>query len=230
MNYKNHKITNRGFIHVLENKEGMNHRYVIKPNQSIEKYKSEIEADPDFEKYRTQENADAYEQQLKELEPTPEEIEEREERRQREIDKVEFPKLREKKLVQLLGDQIEIEGEYEEKAFAEVYPDWEDVIGKTVNAGFRFTYGGRIMRTVKDTHTFQSDWKPDEVSSEYAYVRDAGQEIPLWSDFESHEFGSMELGTPVIDEGTTYYLTNPGQGHRKPSGQYGHFGWSENNS
>ena len=41
------------------------HRTYVRPNQPIPvEYQVEIEADPDFAKYRTQENADAYEAQL----------------------------------------------------------------------------------------------------------------------------------------------------------------------
>ena len=56
-----YRITQNGHIEI---KEG-NHRSVIAPNQGVpEAYKDQIEADPDFAKYRTQENADAYEAQL----------------------------------------------------------------------------------------------------------------------------------------------------------------------
>jgi hypothetical protein len=37
----------------------------------------------------------------------------------------------------------------------------------------------------------------------------------------------MDLGTKVVDEGNTYELIDKGQGHRKPSGEFGHFGWEQ---
>lgn len=80
--YKKHRIKKDGHIEI---KEEINEKPVwtiVKPNQPIEKYNEQIESDPDFEKYRTQENADAYEASLKELEPTAEELEQQEERRQ----------------------------------------------------------------------------------------------------------------------------------------------------
>jgi len=46
-----------------------------------------------------------------------------------------------------------------------------------------------------------------------------------WSSYESFEFQNMELGTQVLDEGNTYALINQGQGFRKPSGEFGSFGW-----
>ncbi len=52
------------------------------------------------------------------------------------------------------------------------------------------------------------------------------EEVPEWSSFASHEFHYMDIGTVVTDEGTTYYLINPAQGHWKPSGEHGHHGWS----
>ena len=51
--------------------------------------------------------------------------------------------------------------------------------------------------------------------------------IPEWSSFQSHEFQAMDLGTKVVDEGNTYELIDQGQGYRKPSGEFGHFGWEQ---
>ena len=36
----------------------------------------------------------------------------------------------------------------------------------------------------------------------------------------------IEIGFAVMDEGAKYYLINPSQGHWKPSGTSGHYGWS----
>ena len=67
MKYSTHKIKTTGHIELREEKEGGTfHRSVIAPNQELTKYNDIIEADPDFEKYRTQENADAYEHKLSE--------------------------------------------------------------------------------------------------------------------------------------------------------------------
>lgn len=75
MEYLDHRILENGFVEVREiNAEGVFHRFAIAPNQTIEKYNQQIESDPDFDKYRTQENADAYEQKLADLQPTQEEI------------------------------------------------------------------------------------------------------------------------------------------------------------
>ena len=67
MKYSTHKIKPTGHIELREEKEdGTFHRSVIAPNQELTKYNDIIEADSDFEKYRTKENADAYENRLKE--------------------------------------------------------------------------------------------------------------------------------------------------------------------
>lgn len=81
MNYSTHRITKSGHIELREKTGRGLHRSVIKPNQKLEKYNDIIEADPNYKKYRTEENAKAYEESLK---PTQAEIEARERQKQRE--------------------------------------------------------------------------------------------------------------------------------------------------
>ena len=67
MKYLSHRILNTGHIELREeNGDGTFHRSVIAPNQPLQKYNEEIESDENFEKYRTQENADEYEKKLSE--------------------------------------------------------------------------------------------------------------------------------------------------------------------
>jgi len=67
MKYSTHRILPTGHIELREETENERfHRSVIAPNQELTKYNGTIEADPNFEKYRTKENADAYEQKLSE--------------------------------------------------------------------------------------------------------------------------------------------------------------------
>lgn len=70
MNYIAHEIEPTGRIFIIETG---NHRTTIEPNQPLTKYKSEIETDTDFAKYRTAENARDYEKYIVEEEPTLEE-------------------------------------------------------------------------------------------------------------------------------------------------------------
>ena len=54
---------------------------------------------------------------------------------------------------------------------AEFYPQWEDLIGTTVDkAGFKFTHKGQLYKTIPEQHTFQADWVPGE-GTESLYTR-----------------------------------------------------------
>ena len=62
-----------------------------------------IESDPDFEKYRTQENAEAYEARLRELEPSKEELKEQKKQQAEQ-------KAREKALERLIEKEMKDSG------------------------------------------------------------------------------------------------------------------------
>lgn len=51
----------------------------------------------------------------------------------------------------------------------DMYPKWEDLIGQTLEAGFKLQYNGKPYRVIQ-AHTTQSDWKPDEVKSLYNLI------------------------------------------------------------
>ena len=54
---------------------------------------------------------------------------------------------------------------------SEFYPEWNSMIGQTVDkAGFRFTFGGKLYKTIPANHTFQADWVPG-VGTESIYTR-----------------------------------------------------------
>lgn len=54
---------------------------------------------------------------------------------------------------------------------AEFYPQWKDLIGTTVDkAGFKFTHGGELYKTIPEQHSFQADWVPG-VGTESLYTR-----------------------------------------------------------
>lgn len=54
---------------------------------------------------------------------------------------------------------------------AEFYPQWEDLIGTTVDkAGFKFTHNGQLYKTIPEQHSFQADWVPGE-GTESLYTR-----------------------------------------------------------
>ena len=90
----------------------------------------------------------------------------------------------------------------------EFYPAWNGLIGQTVDkAGFRFTYGGKLYKTIPANHTFQSNWVPG-IGTESLYTRidethDGTQYDPIPYD------GNMELtaGLYYIQDGVTYLCT-----------------------
>ena len=52
-----------------------------------------------------------------------------------------------------------------------IYPVWENLIGQTVEkAGFKFTYGGDLYKTIPANHTFAAEWVPG-VGTESLYAR-----------------------------------------------------------
>lgn len=55
----------------------------------------------------------------------------------------------------------------------EFYPEWADLVAAqytTGKAGFKFTSGGELYKTIPETHTFASQWIPG-VGTESIYVR-----------------------------------------------------------
>ena len=49
------------------------------------------------------------------------------------------------------------------------YPEWKDVIGKTVDTGYKFTYEGLLYKTIPTSHTFAEQWIPGN-GTESIYV------------------------------------------------------------
>jgi hypothetical protein len=73
MIYSTHRILESGHIELREETENGFHRSVIAPNQPLTKYNDIIEADENW-KYRTPENAEAYEASLVADQPSEEEV------------------------------------------------------------------------------------------------------------------------------------------------------------
>lgn len=87
----------------------------------------------------------------------------------------------------------------------EFYPEWADLIGKTVDkAEYKFQHGGKLYKTIPANHTFQADWIPG-VGTESLYTRidethDGSRYDPIPYD------GNMALtaGLYYIQDGVTY--------------------------
>lgn len=52
----------------------------------------------------------------------------------------------------------------------EFYPEWADLIGETVEAGYKFTHNGVLYKTIPANHTFAAQWVPGE-GTESLYTR-----------------------------------------------------------
>ena len=95
----------------------------------------------------------------------------------------------------------------------EFYPEWSDLIGQTVGkAGFRFTHGGKLYKTIPANHTFQADWVPG-VGTEALYTRiDKTHDGSLYDPIPYD--GNMTLieGLRYVQGGVTYLCNrNTGQ-------------------
>lgn len=139
-----------------------------------------------------------------------------------QVDAVLVNKLLRKQLVDLPEEELH--------EYAPLFPPW-DVPEPVYNATDSPTGKADIRRRHGQlykciiSHTTQWDWPPEVAVNLWNKVPEPGV-IPNWSDFASHEFQNMEIGTAVMDNGTIYYLINPSQGHWQPSGSSGHHGWS----
>ena len=90
----------------------------------------------------------------------------------------------------------------------EFYPEWADLIGKPVDkAGFRFTYGGKLYKTIPANHTFQADWVPG-IGTESLYTRIDEIHAGTLADPIPYD-GNMALtaGLYYIQGGVTYLCT-----------------------
>ena len=87
----------------------------------------------------------------------------------------------------------------------EFYPEWADLIGKTVDkAEYKFQHNGKLYKTIPTNHTFQADWIPG-VGTESIYTcideeHDGSLVDPIPYD------GNMALmaGLYYIQNGVTY--------------------------
>lgn len=86
----------------------------------------------------------------------------------------------------------------------EFYPEWADLIGKTVEAGFKFTHNGLLYKIIQTNHTFASQWVPGE-GTESLYTRidethDGSSYDPIPYDGNM----ALENGKYYSQDGVTY--------------------------
>lgn len=90
----------------------------------------------------------------------------------------------------------------------EFYPEWNGLIGQTVDkAGFRFTYGGNLYKTIPANHTFQADWVPG-VGTEALYTRiDETHDGTLYDPIPYDGNMALESGKYYIQDYVIYRCT-----------------------
>lgn len=89
-----------------------------------------------------------------------------------------------------------------------IYPAWEKLIGQTVEkAGFKFTYGDDLYKTIPANHTFAAHWIPG-AGTESIYTRIDEGHAGTQGDPIPYE-GNMELfeGLYYIQNGVVYRCT-----------------------
>lgn len=103
-------------------------------------------------------------------------------------------------------------------------PQWENLIGKTVDEGFRFAFSGKLYRVIEQgsgqKHTFQSYWPPDQSPSLYAPILPGqdGTEIGEWEQPDSTN--TYKLGARVYHNGKLWESD-----YNNNSWEPGVFGW-----
>lgn len=93
-------------------------------------------------------------------------------------------------------------------AVKSIYPLWDNLIGATAEkAGFRFTYGGKLYKTIPANHTFAAEWVPG-AGTESLYTCIDDQHTGTQADPIPYD-GNMELteGLYYSQEGVTYLCT-----------------------
>ena len=86
----------------------------------------------------------------------------------------------------------------------EFYPEWSDLIGKTVDAGYKFTYIGLLYKTIPATHTFASQWVPGD-GTESLYTRiDEVHDGSLYDPIPYEGNMALESGKYYSQDGVTY--------------------------
>lgn len=86
----------------------------------------------------------------------------------------------------------------------EFYPEWADLIGKTVEAGFKFTHNGNLYKTIPANHTFAAHWVPGE-GTESLYTRiDETHDGTLYDPIPYDGNMALESGKYYSQDGKVY--------------------------
>ena len=89
----------------------------------------------------------------------------------------------------------------------EFYPEWKDVIGKTVDAGYKFTHNGLLYKTIPATHTFAAEWVPG-MGTESLYTRiDETHDGTKYDPIPYEGNMALENGKHYAQDGVMYLCT-----------------------
>lgn len=109
-------------------------------------------------------------------------------------------------LTMLLKHQVNTMEVDDQTAFRmkEFYPEWADLIGKTVEAGFKFTHNGLLYKIIQTNHTFASQWVPGE-GTESLYTRICEtHDGSLYDPIPYNGNMALVAGLYYVQDGVTY--------------------------
>ena len=84
------------------------------------------------------------------------------------------------------------------------YPDFSEVIGQTVNQGFKFTYQGKLYKTIQPTLTIQSHYYPQTGTESLYEVINEQYDGDIYDPIPYEGNMSLENGKYYTQNGVTY--------------------------
>lgn len=84
------------------------------------------------------------------------------------------------------------------------YPDFSEVIGQTVNQGFKFTYQGKLYKTIQPTLTIQSHYYPQTGTESLYEVINEQYDGDIYDPIPYDGNMSLENGKYYTQNGVTY--------------------------
>ena len=88
----------------------------------------------------------------------------------------------------------------------EFYPAWEDVIGRTVDAGYKLTYQGALYKVIS-AHTVQSNWIPGTGTASLYTRIDETHDGTKYDPIPYEGNMALENGKYYAQDGVTYLCT-----------------------
>lgn len=84
------------------------------------------------------------------------------------------------------------------------YPDFSEVIGQTVNQGFKFAYQGKLYKTIQPTLTIQSHYYPQTGTESLYEVINEQYDGDIYDPIPYDGNMSLENGKYYTQNGVTY--------------------------